>query len=182
MSGKFVFNLKSEEKRRPLPYKILLGQQQNETDNHILLKVLAYLLFFRERIQNEGNLHNDNIAFSPDVVQLDYELRPRLWVECGECSVTKLHKLAVKAPDAELWIMKKSLAAAEHLFAAMAKEDLRRWRYSLIALDGEMFEEMRGLLRERNKIVWFSGDFDQPQFQIEFNGLWFDTQFTILKF
>jgi uncharacterized protein YaeQ len=182
MAGKFVFNLSSEEKRRPLPYKILLGQQENETPNHILLKLLAYILFFRERIEIEGKLHNDNIPFSPDVVQLDYELRPRLWIECGECSVSKLHKLAVKAPDAELWVVKKSLADAQHLLAAMEKEDLRRDRYNVIGLDAEMFNEMRALLRERNEIFWFGGDFDPPHLQLEFNGLWFDATFTILKF
>jgi len=182
MAGKFVFNMSSEETRRPLPYKILLGQQENETPNHILLKLLAYILFFRERIEIEGKLHNDNIPFSPDVVQLDYELRPRLWIECGECSVSKLHKLAVKAPDAELWVVKKSLADAQHLLAAMEKEDLRRDRYNVIGLDAEMFNEMRALLRERNEIFWFGGDFDPPHLQLEFNGLWFDATFTILKF
>ena len=36
------------------------------------------------------------LAYVPDVVQLDYELRPKLWVECGECTVQKLDRLAVK--------------------------------------------------------------------------------------
>src|SRR5947208_12982203 len=147
MSAKFVFNLKSGDKRREFPYKILLGQQQNETSKHILLKVLGYLLFFRERIQIEGKLHNDNIPFSPDIVQVDYELRPRLWVECGECGISKLNKLAVKAPEAELWIIKRSEAEARHLLAGMAKEQLRRNRYSVIGLDAEMFSEISELLR-----------------------------------
>ena len=182
MGAKFVFTLKTDDKRRELPYKILLGQKENETTNHILLKVLAYLLFFRERIEIEGKLHNENIPFSPDLVQLDYELRPRLWIECGECSVSKLNKLAVKVPEAELWIMKRSEAEARHLIAAMAKEQLRRNRYSVIGLDGEMFSEMRELLRERNQIFWVSGHFDPPRLQFDFNGLWFDAPFTILKF
>ena len=96
MGAKFVFTLKTDAKRRQLPYKILLAQQENETTNHILLKVIAYLLLFRERIEIEGKLHNENIPFSPDIVQLDYELRPRLWVECGECSDSKLNKLAYR--------------------------------------------------------------------------------------
>ena len=119
-----------------MPHKVLLGQRENETTRHILLKFLAYILFFRERIQIEGNLHNDNIPFEPDIVQLDYELRPKLWVECGECSVNKLNKLAVKVPEAEIWVVKRSLSDAQHLFAAMAKEELRRDRYSLIGLEG----------------------------------------------
>src|SRR5438477_150550 len=67
MGAKFVFTLKTDAKRRQLPYKILLAQQENETSNHILLKVLAYLLFFRERIEIEGKLHNENIPFSPAI-------------------------------------------------------------------------------------------------------------------
>lgn len=182
MAAKFVFHLKTENKRRQFPYKILLGQQESETSRHILLKLLAYLLFFRERIQIEGKLHNDNIPFAPDIVQLDYELRPRLWVECGECSVSKLHKLAVKVPEAEIWILKRSLAEAEHLLAGMKREQLRRDRYTVIALDAEMFDEMSGLLRERNEIFWVSGAFDPPHLQFDFNGLWFDAPFTVLKF
>ncbi len=182
MGAKFVFVLKTDDKRRQLPYKILLAQQENETTSHILLKVLGYLLFFRERIQIEGKLHNENIPFSPDLVQLDYELRPRLWVECGECGVGKLNKLAVKVPDAELWIMKRSAAAAQHLLAAMKKGDLRRERYHIIGLDEEMFDEMQELLRERNEIFWVNGQFEPPRFQFEFNGLWFDAPFTVFNF
>jgi len=182
MAGKFVFHLKSDDPRRPLPYKVLLGQQQNETNSHILLKLLAYLLFYLERLEIEGNLHNDNIQFSPDLVQLDYELQPRLWIECGECSVTKLHKLAVKAAGAELWILKRSEADARHLYAAMEKADLRRNRYNLIGLDSEMFQEMQGLLRERNEVFWLSAEFDPPEMQLDFNGLWFDSPFTVLRF
>jgi len=182
MSAKFVFNFKSEDKRSPLPYKILLAKQENETTVHILLKVIGYLLFFRERIEIEGKLHNDNIPFTPDLVQLDYELRPQLWVECGECSISKLNKLPVKAPEAELWVIKRSEAAARHLLAAMEKDGLRRDRYNVIGLDGAMFDEMHGLLRERNELFWLSGGFDPAQLQFDFNGLWFDAPFTIFKF
>jgi len=182
MSAKFVFNFKSEDKRRPLPYKILLAKQENETTVHILLKVIGYLLFFRERIEIEGKLHNDNIPFTPDLVQLDYELRPQLWVECGECSISKLNKLPVKAPEAELWVIKRSEAAARHLLLAMEKDGLRHDRYNIIGLDAAMFDEMHGLLRERNELFWLSGGFDPAQLQFDFNGLWFDSPFTIFKF
>ena len=182
MSAKFVFNLQSQDRRRDLPHKVLLGQRENETTRHILLKFLAYILFFRERIQIEGNLHNDNIPFEPDIVQLDYELRPKLWVECGECSVNKLNKLAVKVPEAEIWVVKRSLSDSQHLFAALAKEGLRRDRYSLIGLDETMVNEMVGLLSTRNALLWVNGEFDPPNLQFDFNGLWFDTTFTILRF
>lgn len=174
--------MESEERSRPLPGKILIGQSATETTTHVLLKFLGYVLFYRERLQIETNAHLDHIPFTPDLVQLDYELRPRLWVECGECGVNKLHKLAVKANEAEIWVLKRSPAEANHLYQAMEKQELRRDRYGLIGFDADMFEEMLGLMSERNEFRWHKGTFDPAQMQFEFNGLWFDAPFTVLRF
>ena len=182
MSTKYSFRLQSRDHRRALPDKVIIGQQDTETVTHVLLKFLAYLIFFRERLQLETNLHQESIPFVPDLVQLDYELRPKLWVECGECSVNKLNKLAVKVPDAEIWVLKRSPEAVAHLLKAMAREDLRRNRYRLIALEPEMFDEMIALLKPRNEMLWVTGDWEPPNLQFDFNGLWFDVPFTVHEF
>ena len=182
MSTKYSFRLQSRDHRRPLPDKVIIGQQDTETVTHVLLKFLAYVIFFRERLQLETNLHQESIPFVPDLVQLDYELRPKLWVECGECSVNKLNKLAVKVPEAEIWVIKRSPEAVAHLLKAMAREDLRRNRYRLIALEPEMFDEMIALLKPRNEMLWVAGDWEPPNLQFDFNGLWFDVPFTVHEF
>jgi uncharacterized protein YaeQ len=182
MSAKYTFHLESQDRRRALPHKIIIGRQDTETILHVGLKFLAYVIFFRERLQLESNLHMASIPFVPDLVQLDYELRPRLWVECGECGVGKLHKLAVKAPEAEIWIIKRSPAAARHLFDAMAKEELRRDRYHIIGLDAAMTNEFCNLIQPRNELLWVNGEFDPPGLQFDFNGLWFDAPFTLLHY
>lgn len=182
MGAKYTFKFESHDKKRLLPGKILLAQDDTETLAHIMLKMFAFVLFFRERLQIEGDTHNEMIPFQPDLIQLDYEMRPRLWIECGECGVNKLNKLAVKVPDAEIWIVKRSLAQAEHLFAAMTKEELRRNRYNLLALDAEMFEEVCGLITERNTLVWYGANFELRNMQFEFNQLWFDASFSVLRF
>ena len=89
MSSRYNFYLRSEDHRRALPPKVIIGQRENESDRHVLVKLLTYLLFYRERLQIEAQLHNDNIPFEPDLVELDYELRPRFWAECGDCGVPK---------------------------------------------------------------------------------------------
>jgi len=182
MSAKYSFQLESQEHRRQLPRKLIIGRSETETTAHVMLKLLAYVLFYRDRLQLEVNLHNDNIPYVPDLVQLDYELRPKLWVECGECGVNKLDKLAVKVPEAEIWIVKRSVAEAEHLIHAMAKAELRRDRYHLMGLDAGMFSELSTLLKSRNELLWVRGDFDPPHLQFDFNGLWFDAPFEILRF
>lgn len=182
MSARYSFDLQSQERRRDLPRRIIIGKTEVETPAHVLLKFLGFLLFYRDRLQIGVNLRMDGLPFLPALVQLDYELRPRLWIECGECSVARLDKLAVKVPEAEIWVLQPSRADAERLHAAMAKADLRRNRYGLIGLETEMLEELGGLLQMRNELLWVRGDFDPPSLQFDFNGLWFDTTFTVLRF
>jgi hypothetical protein len=45
-----------------------------------------------------------------------------------------------------------------------------------------MFDEICGLLRTRNDILWVSGTFDPPNLQFDFNGLWFDAPFAVIRF
>ena len=181
MNAKHSFTLKSEEKRRDLPGKIIIGQQGTETIEHVVLKLMAFVIFHRERVQVELNLHRPDIPFTPDIVQLDYEMRVKLWVECGECSLNKLDKLAVKAPEAEIWIVKRSESSARDLLKALQKEELRENRYHILGLDAAMFDEMCGLVAGRNTLHWFKGEFEPPNLQFDFNGLWFDAPFTLLK-
>ncbi len=174
MSGKYSFTLRNEDRRRSLPHKLILGCQETETTRHVLLKLFGFLLFHRERLQIEPRLQDDNIPFRPDLVELDYQLRPCLWVECGECNVQKLDKLAVKAPEAQIWIMKRSVAEAQELMEAMRKGRLREDRYNLLALDHELFDEVRSRLATRNEVLWVDGRLDPPLLQFDFNGLWFE--------
>lgn len=78
VSAKYSFVLHSEERRRDFPRRIIIGQNETETAAHVLLKFLGFVIFHRERLQIEVNLHMDSIPFVPDLVQLDYELRPQL--------------------------------------------------------------------------------------------------------
>jgi uncharacterized protein YaeQ len=182
MSAKHTFHLQSQDKQRELPRKIIIGQQDTETIHHVVLKLFGYILFYRPRLQVEIDLQRDTLAFVPDLVELDYELRPKLWIECGECSMNKLHKLAVKLPDTEFWIIKKSEGAARELLKGMEKEEFRRNRYAIVGLDLAMFNEVCGLIQPRNEIFWVNASFDPPTMQFDFNGLWFDSPFTVLKY
>lgn len=182
MGAKYSFRFESRERRRPLPGNIIIAQNETETITHVALKMLGFVLFYRDRLQIEGDVHNDSIPFQPDLVWLDYDMKCKLWVECGECSVSKLHKLAVKVPEAEIWVLKRSLAQAKTLLANMAKEELRRGHYQILAFDAEFFDELCGLMVARNEVVWFGANFEFGRMQFEFNQLWFDTSFSVLPF
>ena len=182
MSGKYSFTMQSEDRQRALPRKLIIGRQDTETTRHVLLKLFGFLLFFRDRLLIEPRLDDDNIPFRPDLVELDYQMRPRLWIECGDCSVVKLDKLAVKVPEAELWVIKRSVHEVEELIHGMRKARLRQNRYHLVALDHEMFDEVRAGLGTRNELFWVGGSLHPPAMQFDFNGLWFDAELYHFEF
>jgi uncharacterized protein YaeQ len=184
MATKYSFLLDASSRpHRDLPRKLVLVHEppeENTTD--VLLKLLTFLLFFRDRLEIGANLHNDSIPYVPDLVQLDYTLRPVLWIECGACRVEKLDRLAVKVPEAQLWIVHPSWDSAQAMHQQMARHELRRNRYSLLAFDQEMIEEMLSRLESRNRVYWVASRFDPAQMQFDFNGLWFDTTFSVERF
>lgn len=195
MSGKYSFTLRSEDRRRSLPSKIIIGRQETETIDHVGLKLLAYCFFFRDRLQIEPDLGNDNIPFVPDLAQLDYSLHPVLWIECGECGVNKLNKLAVKVPEAEIWVVKRSQGEAQDLLRAMEREELRRNRYHILAFDQNTFAELCGMIVGRNHMTWYKTTVElqplwgesvpadgEPELHFDFNELWFQMPFQLLEF
>ena len=181
MPGRFTFQMTSDDRRRPLPHKILLGQRPTESVRHVFMKFLAWVLFFRDRLVIEGDVQNDAIPFEPDLVQLGYDMRPLLWIECGDCSTSKLDKLAVKCPGAEIWIIKPAVTEARTLLHTMEREEFRRGRYGIIALEESMVHEASMLLGDRNTFHWHRGQMDSPQLQFDLNGLWFDHGFEVFR-
>lgn len=182
MAGRFTFQLSSADPRLGLPYKVLFGQRETETPSHVLLKLLGFLLFFRDRLQIEPRLPDDNIPFEPDLVELDYTLRPVLWVECGECSVAKLDKLAVKAPEAELWVLKRCYGELENLRQLMVRHELRRNRYHLLGFEAEGFRELLEAMRPRNEVFWAGQQPEPPEVHLDFNGLWYELPCRVVHF
>lgn len=182
MSAKFNVRLASEIANHPLPPRILIAQEPGEPLAHVLLKLLAWVIFQRERLQIEPRLHDDNIPFIPDLVQLDYELRPALWIECGETPAARLDKLAVKAPFAELWVVLRSAEELTALKMEMRRLGLRERRYRLLAFEAAVFDELLALLADRNELTLYRLDWEERQFQLDFNGAWFEGGLVIESF
>ncbi len=179
---RYRFSLESEDSRhRRLPDKLIVGRRYEETEVPILLRVLGFLVFFRDGLQLQVNLRQETIPFMPDLVQLDYALVPRFWAECGECSLKKLDKLRAKLPRAELWILRGSFEEAELLRADIAKANLRRGRFNILGFDSEMIEEMSRLLEGNNHIHWVGDVSEIAHVQFDMNGLWFDFPYKVIS-
>ena len=182
MVTKYVFNLESQDHRRDLPSKIIIVQKGVETVVEVLQRLFGYLILFRDGILMQKDLHDEYIPFVPDLVQLDYQLQPAFWAECGECTPKKLNKLAVKVHEGEIWIVRSSEEEVVGLVRQLDKAKARRKRFHILQLDEAMLAEIGESLQVRNDITWYSGRFEPPQVQFDFNGLWFEAPFSVTNY
>jgi uncharacterized protein YaeQ len=171
---KLTFALASDEKTRKLPSKIVVSQGQNETLDHVLLKALAFVMFYRDRLRLEVDVELPGVPFVPDLVALGLDGRPELWIECGEVSLHKLEKLTLKLNDTDLWLVKRTAGEVAKTLE-LARRNLKRLqRLRLMTFDPGFLPEMLSLATGSNSIhlvklvPW-------ELMQLNFNGLWFET-------
>ena len=94
--------------------KIVLESRAGESDRHIALKLLAYLLFRDEadglplRIeQGVGQRHKpDLVATDPDTGAV------RLWIDCGDIGVKRLGRIAGSNKGARIIVVKATAGEA----------------------------------------------------------------------
>lgn len=181
MSVRFKFNLSSGDPARDLPENLSIGMLPDETQAHVLLRLFGYVLWYRERLEMEKNLHKEGIQFIPDLIQMDYTMQILFWGECGETNHDRLNRIAVKANLAEIWIIRRSFEEAEALHRDLVKHKSREGRYHIVGMDADCFEELLSLIQTRNDLFWLLGDYSTPNMQFSFNNVWFDVPFLYLK-
>ncbi len=173
---KFGFRIECSEPRLGIPDRLVVGRKAEESQRDVVLKLLGYLYFHRERLQLGGHLQAENIPFVPDLLQLDYEGRPRFWGECGESDPRRIRKILQKASRAEVWWIRCAGGEPE--------EDLRRagvrpGRLRFLDLPGEPLDELSRGLRARNEVFWMPPEHSPPLIQLDFNGLWIESGFRL---
>lgn len=141
--------------------KIVLESRAGESDRHIALKILAYLLFRGDgdtgglplRIeQGVGQRHK------PDLVATDPETdRVRLWIDCGQIETKRLGRIAQSNPGARIIVLKPTANEARLYAQAAARFLPERRRGAVVEYAG--FEDeafvpgFRDALRGSNTIV-----------------------------
>ncbi len=106
--------------------KIVLESRSSESPRHIVLKILAYLLF-RDRTGDLplriepgeiGQRHRPDLLASEPLTD-----KPLLWIDCGQIEPKRLGRIAASNNDARIVIVKQTAREAE-LYAAVAKKEL----------------------------------------------------------
>lgn len=140
--------------------KLVMAQGPNETQEHMALKLAAYLLFWDlEPIVDAGPKHSAllNQEFVPDLMALNIEGQVQLWVECGQTSMNKLIKLVRRFPYTRVLVMRASERDAARLRKDLEAQHDRSERIEVIGWPAASFREWMDALQEKTEVYGEGG-------------------------
>ncbi len=106
--------------------RILLVAKEEETTEHVALRLAAAILFFdKEPALEAGPTHPAvvDIGFYPDLLVTDEAGAVSIWIECGTVAVNKLTKVARRLRTARMVVLKESPEDG-HRFRAVIKKEI----------------------------------------------------------
>ena len=99
MQEKFTFNIEAPRFKR----KMIFFKEETESREHVVLKLMAYLLFYDERLKIEAEI---GTHYKPDlVIEGDHGV-PEMWIDCGRITLKKIESLAEKFKRTKIVIVK----------------------------------------------------------------------------
>ncbi len=100
-----------------------LAKTAEETLEHVLLKFLAFLLFYSDDLLIEQEVERQ--PFRPDLVRLDPQSgQPLLWIDCGAVKQEKLLKICQKNRLCAVYILQYPLKRLETYIRSFSRREL----------------------------------------------------------
>ncbi len=118
--------------------RLMLERREGESGAHVMLKLLAYAIFFAPGLAIERRVGQ---AEKPDLVRVDAAGRPAVWVECGQVSTAKLDAVTRRNPGLVVEVVKKDRGSLDRWMQAAARrltrpERVRGWAFDAGFVDG----------------------------------------------
>jgi uncharacterized protein YaeQ len=138
---KYSFDLVCNEESR----KLVLTRATEESEQHLAMKLVAYLLFFDRRLKVEAGVDQH---YKPDLVRTDGR-DVTLWVDCGQISIHKLDKIATTNHAADIVVVKPTRRSAESHRRQAQKRVRRMERVSYVMFDDGFVDALAAALSTR---------------------------------
>jgi uncharacterized protein YaeQ len=132
--------------------RIVLETRAGESMVHIVLKILGMALYHDEGLQVEPGMEDDE-RYKPDLLIRHEDYRPKLWVECGQCRVSKLDKVTFKHYEAEVKMLKRTAREAREILERCKGEVRRIENLECIGFDNDFVDTVASALTGKNDLV-----------------------------
>ena len=172
-------NVRSELNINGGSRRILLAAKDEETPEHVALRLTAAILFFdREPALETGPSDPlvSDIGFFPDLVVPDGEGGIGVWIECGNVAVNKLTKVARRLRGGRLVILKESVEDGMRMRKVIQKEISKGEKVEVWAWPREEFARWTAAIQESNYVF---GEASGSALNLVLNETAFSTQLTV---
>jgi uncharacterized protein YaeQ len=137
--------------------RILICQGPSEPEEHLALKLGAYVLFWDHDPLIDASPKLPALAafdFLPDVLCLDASGDIALWVECGSYTMNKLTKLTRRVPvgRGRIVVLKPTERDAQRMRRDVDEQLDRPQRIEILAWPGDTFKSWISAVAEKTEI------------------------------
>ncbi|MCM8775142.1 MAG: YaeQ family protein [Candidatus Omnitrophica bacterium] len=149
MIEKFTFDLQSHQVRK----KLVLVKSELELRTHVVLKLLAYLLFYDPRLQIETSV---DMHYKPDLVIPGESGIPELWIDCGKIALRKVEKISTKLRASRIVIVKETHGELERFKKLIDKKVDAAFRLEYLAFDHDFISGIADSLQRTNELTLYT--------------------------
>lgn len=135
--------------------RILLVAKEEETAEHVALRLAAAILFFDLEPALEAGASHPAVVdtgFYPDLLVVNECGGIGVWIECGNVATNKLTKVARRLRGGRLVVLKESPEAGRRFRELIKKEIPKGDRIEILAWPREEFEKWASALKESNHV------------------------------
>lgn len=157
--------------------RVLLVQKDEETDEHVSLRLAANIMFFKENPTIEVSPYDPlitNVNFLPDLLVSDPIDGIKIWIECGTVATNKLIKVARRTKHCRFIIIKENPELGKRVHEVLKKEIRDYGRIEVLAFPEGEFERWHNAI---NETPYVFGEASDSFMNLVLNESTFDVKF-----
>ena len=147
MIEKFTFELHAPKIKSE---KIILVKDIFELRNHVVLKLLAYLIFYDPRLKVEISA---DMHYKPDLMIPGDHGIPELWIDCGQVALRKAESLTGKLKTTRIIFVKETLRELATFKKLLEKKVEGADRLELLAFEPGFILSLANAIERTNHLT-----------------------------
>ncbi len=146
MIEKFTFDIQAYGLKK----KMILVKGETERRNHVVMKLLAYILYYDPKLQIEVAV---DMHYKPDLCIPGDHGVPELWIDCGQVAVKKVETLSGKLRNARLIILKETKREMESFQKVIEKKAAHFAMVEYLSFEKGFIQNVADALKRVNEVT-----------------------------
>jgi len=131
---------------------MILVKEDSELREHVVLKMLAYILFYDPKLQIEVDV---GMHYKPDLVVTGDRGEPLLWIDCGYVSILKAQNVTKKMRRGRLIFLKTTEAELKQFKSLLQKKADDVQGVEFLAFENGFVSGIAAALNRTNQVTLY---------------------------